>query len=611
MSARSEDQAAPLPMGPRGVVKADSADEAILRVRLNDDAYDRVQVTADGAYKTGNGVTPPAGSKPATLPIAQADVTNLVSDLAARARKPATADAVVYVSTSGLDSNDGLSWGSAKLTIQAAVSALPVAGGTVKIGAGTFTLGTQTAPAGTGYAVAGILSPSNVTFQGAGRKRTLLTHTAIPTGTPEGYFVAITNADTTNGNSHIVVRDIGFDMPAPLENATGMDRYDSAVFFAGASNCLVENCWIKNGSVGFNAKAPAQNTATVLSAGGSFGNIVRNCVIENMTQSIFLFQSTDCWVVENYIEKVWDDAILIGSAGAGHRIISNRINSAPVVTNKGANTAIVFATNDGGAGGDSTNQENMRDIVVSKNVLFGNTGFNSGSQAGVSITGGARDITIEGNHVYGNRLGISIVGGRRRNIKVLNNHVFRNTGDGIRVHADIVNIVVEAQVVGNSVWNNTGSAIDLYSNGTLNVDVAHNWCYDDQGTPTQTRSLNIGTEAGKTNTIRASNNRLLDTTAVNFYGVFPPTTTNGSSFERNVGYNPRGAAGITVAASPFTYIAADYVAEAVYISGGTVSAIAKNSVTLFASTDKTVWLEPGESVTVTYSAAPTMTKDRK
>jgi hypothetical protein len=77
------------------------------------------------------------------------------------------------------------------------------------------------------------------------------------------------------------------------------------------------------------------------------------------------------------------------------------------------------------------------------------------------------------------------------------------------------------------------------------------------------------------------------------------------------GYNPQGAAAIVVGASPFTYTNEDHVPEAVYITGGTVSSIAKDAITLFSATEKTIWLEPGESLIVTYTGLPTMNKDRK
>ena len=65
--------------------------------------------------------------------------------------KPAVSDSVQYVSiNTGNDSNDGLSWGTAKLTIAAAITALnaPITGGgTVNIAAGVYT-GGITVPSG-------------------------------------------------------------------------------------------------------------------------------------------------------------------------------------------------------------------------------------------------------------------------------------------------------------------------------------------------------------------------------------------------------------------------------------------------------------------------------
>ena len=62
------------------------------------------------------------------------------NDLAAGnvANKPAVSDAILYVSKNGSDTNDGLSWGSAKATISGAQTALPVSGGTIYVGFGVF-----------------------------------------------------------------------------------------------------------------------------------------------------------------------------------------------------------------------------------------------------------------------------------------------------------------------------------------------------------------------------------------------------------------------------------------------------------------------------------------
>jgi hypothetical protein len=93
-------------------------------------------------------------------------------------------------------------------------------------------------------------------------------------------------------------------------------------------------------------------------------------------------------------------------------------------------------------------------------------------------------------------------------------------------------------------------------------------------------------------------------------GGVPTVTGVGVKYYSNPPWQPQGAATIAVGASPFTYTAGA-TPEAVYIRGGTVSDVAKNGRTLFVASPATVMLEPGEAVVVTYSAAPTMEKDRK
>jgi hypothetical protein len=77
----------------------------------------------------------------------------------------------------------------------------------------------------------------------------------------------------------------------------------------------------------------------------------------------------------------------------------------------------------------------------------------------------------------------------------------------------------------------------------------------------------------------------------------------------NTGVTTERITSIGVGPSPFTYLNAHSTPEAVYVSGGTVSSVVKNGATLFTTSPCTVYLEPGEAVTVTYSVAPTMNKD--
>jgi hypothetical protein len=82
----------------------------------------------------------------------------------------------------------------------------------------------------------------------------------------------------------------------------------------------------------------------------------------------------------------------------------------------------------------------------------------------------------------------------------------------------------------------------------------------------------------------------------------------GLIIENVRGYNPVGQSAITVGASPFTYTAGSSP-ETVYIYGGTVSNIRIGATQVAAASPAQISLTPGESIIVTYTAAPTMVKD--
>lgn len=82
---------------------------------------------------------------------------------------PPASYGTVFVTTAGSDTNNGLSPGSAKATVNAAYAALPASGGIIQCGAGTFPLST----AGTnGLAIAS----KPVGIRGVGKTRTTLTY---------------------------------------------------------------------------------------------------------------------------------------------------------------------------------------------------------------------------------------------------------------------------------------------------------------------------------------------------------------------------------------------------------------------------------------------------
>lgn len=69
-----------------------------------------------------------------------------------------------------------------------------------------------------------------------------------------------------------------------------------------------------------------------------------------------------------------------------------------------------------------------------------------------------------------------------------------------------------------------------------------------------------------------------------------------------------GISTLTVGASPYTYTNASAYAQDVVVSGGTVSAVAlgRGAASVTYPTAGPVTLSPGDTVTVTYTAAPTM-----
>lgn len=78
------------------------------------------------------------------------------------------------------------------------------------------------------------------------------------------------------------------------------------------------------------------------------------------------------------------------------------------------------------------------------------------------------------------------------------------------------------------------------------------------------------------------------------------------SQSNNFGYNPTGNKSVTVGASPWTYTNTNGFPVEVIVGGGTVSAVSKNGTSLTGVTSGTFTIGGGETLTITYSAAPTV-----
>lgn len=107
--------------------------------------------------------------------VPESDVTSLIADLATKAGKGVVGDGILYVSTAGDDANDGLSWGSAKLTISAALGALTTEG-TVRVGSGVFVINSADS-----YGNGLTLTQQGTVLRGAGQSATTIKFTSAMT----------------------------------------------------------------------------------------------------------------------------------------------------------------------------------------------------------------------------------------------------------------------------------------------------------------------------------------------------------------------------------------------------------------------------------------------
>lgn len=130
-------------------------------------------------------------------------------------------DNVQHVSTLGNDSNTGNSWGAgyAKLTVQAAVNALPASGGKVMIAGGTYNLSTA------------IVGKHDIVLQGMGISTTQL----IVTGTGVSALTAL-------NSNYIELRDLYIQGPGATSTATGVQ-------FTNCNHTVIHRCYITSFNV--------------------------------------------------------------------------------------------------------------------------------------------------------------------------------------------------------------------------------------------------------------------------------------------------------------------------------------------------------------------------
>lgn len=240
---------------------------------------------------------------------------------------------------------------------------------------------------------------------------------------------------------------------------------------------------------------------------------------------------------------------------------------------------------------------------------------------------GTSDSLIEGNFIDGTgdatvgatQHGVNVV--RKSSVpttsdrnRVISNSVRQTGSHGIRIAGGSNNIVAHNIIANPGTVAVKAQAIrieGITSAATNRNLITRNRCLDDQTatSPSGGVSTNNSISITATNTPTANvveGNILTDGASAT---VISDSGTT-SVVRDNVGHNPQGPAAITVTASPMTYTAGS-TPEVVYVQGGTVSAVTKAGTTLASATGAVIPLAPNESIVVTYSAAPTMVRDRK
>lgn len=243
-----------------------------------------------------------------------------------------------------------------------------------------------------------------------------------------------------------------------------------------------------------------------------------------------------------------------------------------------------------------------------------NTAMESLSRNGFTINGCWKGVLADnysyenGGVLYGN----GIVLENSYYMQIVGNYCLTNVDNGILVmtlDSAHPGDCYENLIVGNFIMDNNKGASGSDGVKLVRWDPAH----DVLRNQIQNNCIIRGSEPRQEYGIRlteGANNNIIEGNYVSAGGELGPILDDGTGniIRSNTGYNPVGISSITVDVSPFTYTAGASP-ETVYISGGAVSAIAKDDHAIFGDSGRSVNLEPYESIVVTYTEAPIMWKD--
>lgn len=245
----------------------------------------------------------------------------------------------------------------------------------------------------------------------------------------------------------------------------------------------------------------------------------------------------------------------LGGASPAHSVFTNVYFDSSA---RGVNLAVLFVSEFVGcwfsAGRSGAGFPGVS-LVLTEGIAFTNTRFVGCGSHGASVTATADRTSFVNCTVYGNSITAGV-----------------NVASGIHLANGAKGVII-----------NGVTARNIYFAGT------------------QAYGIFIGNSC---TSISCSNNLLQGN---GLGSISLGTTPTTSVITDNIGYNPVGGSAVTVGASPYNYLAGPSP-ETLYITGGTVSSIIIDGLTVFSSTEKTIELGPNEDVQIVYSGLPTVNK---
>jgi hypothetical protein len=472
-----------------------------------------------------------------------------------------------------------------------------------------ITTGTATLSSASSPFTAGSVGMS-VWVVGAGASGGLL-HTTISTVTDTGHVTLAANASTTVSGAYA---SIGTDNYSAIQAAwtaaaagKGTALIPTGTYLVGSPLIPASNLTVKGEGVQQTILRSPYNLGTDLvgiSAGALSYVTFRDLTLHgnDSAPNVMHVALNTSKFVNVEITNAAQYGILydtIGGFCGGSTFDTIRIQNCPYA-------GIRFLTNTGDF------------YIVSPDI--GYCGTSLASYGGFEIEGST--IQITGGEFYNSANGITI-GGGVEDVRVNNCTFDANTHCGILFRAGATGGITNGRniIYGNTFRGNSAAATNTYPA----IGLGQAWTGDPTGQYVNdviivANAFTSGADIGGTtqhrwcvesengtilrNVLIAQNDLEHGYTTAALAGI---AGTNVIAWPNNIGYNPQPTATITPPASGSAYTNTDPYPEIVTVSGGTVSAISLRGRAT-GLTSGVFTLQPGDTLTPTYSAAPTMAK---